>query len=45
LVEHHNGTWEIITWTQETDNVVDDIDSSSPDRPKGHTGANNVGVP
>lgn len=29
LVEHHDGTWQIVTWTQESDNVVDDIDSSS----------------
>jgi UDP-2,3-diacylglucosamine pyrophosphatase LpxH len=29
LVEHHDGRWEIITWTQEKDNVVDDIDSST----------------
>ena len=28
LVEHHDGRWEIISWTQENDNVVDDIDSS-----------------
>jgi UDP-2,3-diacylglucosamine pyrophosphatase LpxH len=33
LVEHHNGTWEIVTWTQETDNVVDDIDSGTHQRP------------
>jgi UDP-2,3-diacylglucosamine pyrophosphatase LpxH len=29
LVEHWNGRWEIITWTKETDDVVDDIDSST----------------
>jgi UDP-2,3-diacylglucosamine pyrophosphatase LpxH len=29
LVEHHDGRWEIITWTQERDNVVDDIDSGT----------------
>jgi UDP-2,3-diacylglucosamine pyrophosphatase LpxH len=29
LVEHHNGTWEIITWTKEKDNVVIDPISSS----------------
>jgi len=22
LVEHHNGRWEIITWTKEKDDVV-----------------------
>ena len=37
LVEHHNGSWEIVTWTQETDNVVDDIDSSSSKQPKRHS--------
>jgi hypothetical protein len=29
LVEHHDGRWEIITWTKESDNVVDDIDSGT----------------
>lgn len=29
LVEHHDGRWEIVTWLQETDNVVDDIDSGT----------------
>ena len=24
LVEHHDGRWEIVTWTQETDDVVAD---------------------
>lgn len=32
LVEHHDGRWEIITWTKETDNVVDDIDSGTRQR-------------
>ena len=45
LVEHHNGSWEIVTWTQETDNVVDDIDSSSPKQPERHSRKNNLGVP
>jgi UDP-2,3-diacylglucosamine pyrophosphatase LpxH len=45
LVEHHNGQWEIVTWTQETDNVVDDIDSGTPKRSKRHTRKNNIGVP
>jgi UDP-2,3-diacylglucosamine pyrophosphatase LpxH len=40
LVEHHNGKWEIITWTQETDNVVDDIDSSSHKKSRRHSGEN-----
>jgi len=38
LVEHHDGRWEIVTWTQESDNVVDDIDSGPRDRLKRHTG-------
>ena len=29
LVEHHDGKWEIVSWTRTTDNVVDDIDSST----------------
>ena len=29
LVEHWDGRWEIITWTKETDDVVDDIDSGT----------------
>jgi len=45
LVEHYNGTWEIITWTQETDNVVDDIDSGAPKRSTRRTRKNNIGVP
>jgi UDP-2,3-diacylglucosamine pyrophosphatase LpxH len=40
LVEHHDGRWEIITWTQESDNVVDDIDSGSLKQSKRHTGKN-----
>jgi hypothetical protein len=41
LVEHHDGTWQIVTWTQETDNVVDDIDSSTPKRSKRYTRKDN----
>ena len=44
LVEHHDGRWEIVTWTQESDNVVDDIDSGTPKRSKGRTRKNNIGV-
>jgi UDP-2,3-diacylglucosamine pyrophosphatase LpxH len=32
LVEHWDGKWEIITWTQEKDNVANDISSSTPQR-------------
>jgi UDP-2,3-diacylglucosamine pyrophosphatase LpxH len=45
LVEHHNGRWEIVTWTQETDNVVDDIDSSKFNGSEGHTSTSNGRVP
>lgn len=37
LVEHTTGRWEIIVWRQESDNVSDDIDSSTPERSKRHT--------
>ena len=40
LVEHHDGRWEIITWTQESDNVVDDIDSGTSEQSKRHTRKN-----
>ena len=29
LVEHHDGDWEIVTWTKENDDVDVDLDSSS----------------
>ena len=32
LVEHHDGRWEIVTWTKENDDVVNDIDSSTRKR-------------
>jgi UDP-2,3-diacylglucosamine pyrophosphatase LpxH len=32
LVEHWNGQWEIITWTQEKDDVVTDPNSSTRER-------------
>jgi hypothetical protein len=37
LVEHHDGRWEIVTWTKEKDSVVDDIDSSTPEQSTGST--------
>jgi predicted phosphodiesterase len=40
LVEHHDGCWEIITWTKERDDVAIDNTSSSRKRPKRHTGEN-----
>ena len=44
LVEHHDGRWEIITWTQENDNVVDDIDSGSHKRSNRSTSKNDTGI-
>ena len=44
LVENHDGTWQIVTWTQETDNVVDDIDSGPRDRSKRYTRKDNTGI-
>ena len=44
LVEHHNGRWEIITWTQEQDDVVDDIDSGTRKRSTGRSSKNDSGV-
>jgi UDP-2,3-diacylglucosamine pyrophosphatase LpxH len=44
LVEHHDGRWEIISWTRENDNVVDDTDSSTPKRSNGHSSTNDDGV-
>jgi UDP-2,3-diacylglucosamine pyrophosphatase LpxH len=44
LVEHHNGQWEIVTWTQEKDHVVDDIDSRPHKRSKRHTSTSDAGI-
>lgn len=44
LIEHHNGQWEIITWTQEKDHVVDDIDSRPHKRSKRHTSTSDAGI-
>lgn len=40
LVEHHDGTWEIVTWTKESDDVDNDSDSSTYEQPKGSTRKN-----
>jgi UDP-2,3-diacylglucosamine pyrophosphatase LpxH len=34
LVEHHDGRWEIVTWTKEHDDVVINTDSSEHKQPK-----------
>jgi len=44
LVEHHDGRWEIISWTRENDNVVDDTDSSTHKRSKRPTSESDTRV-
>jgi UDP-2,3-diacylglucosamine pyrophosphatase LpxH len=44
LVEHHDGRWEIISWTRENDNVVDDTNSSTHKRSERSTSTNDDGV-
>ena len=44
LVEHHDGRWEIVTWTQEKDNVDNDIDSSTHEQPTGSTRKNRTNI-
>ena len=44
LVEHHNGRWEIITWTKEKDNVVVNTDSSSSKQSSGHSGKDRINI-
>jgi UDP-2,3-diacylglucosamine pyrophosphatase LpxH len=44
LVEHWDGSWKIITWTQEHDNVVDDIDSSTRKQSRRHSRKGNTRV-
>ena len=45
LVEHHSGRWEIITWTQERDDDMDDdIDSSTHNRSNGSTRPDRAGI-
>jgi len=44
LVEHHNGKWEIITWTEEKDNVDINTNSSSREQSSGRSGKNRAGI-
>jgi len=44
LVEHHDGTWEIVTWTKESDDVDDDFNSSTHEQSKGSTRKNRTDV-
>ena len=45
LVEHHDGRWEIVTWTKESDNVAIDTDSDTYKRSPGSAGKNRTPVP
>ena len=45
LVEHWDGHWEIVTWTKERDDVVDDIDSGTHKQSSRRTRKNNPTVP
>ena len=45
LVEHHDGKWEIITWTREKDNVVTDTGSDTRERSNRPTGQSRTPVP
>jgi hypothetical protein len=41
LVEHHDGQWEIVTWTKEHDDVDTDNLGSGSKRSKRHSGTGN----
>ena len=45
LVEHHDGSWEIITWIKEKDDVDTDNTSSSYKRLKRRAGTDRTDVP
>jgi UDP-2,3-diacylglucosamine pyrophosphatase LpxH len=44
LVEHHDGRWEIVTWTKENDDVVIDTAGSTRKRSKGQSGQSDTGI-
>jgi UDP-2,3-diacylglucosamine pyrophosphatase LpxH len=44
LVEHHDGRWEIVTWTKESDNVGVDNTGSASKQSKGHTRTSDPGI-
>jgi UDP-2,3-diacylglucosamine pyrophosphatase LpxH len=44
LVEHHNGRWEIVTWTKERDDVVIDTDSGTRKQSKRSTGKSGTDI-
>jgi UDP-2,3-diacylglucosamine pyrophosphatase LpxH len=41
LVEHHDGRWEIVTWTKESDHVDTDNTGSASKQSKRHSGTGN----
>jgi hypothetical protein len=45
LVEHHDGRWEVVTWTKESDNVDNDINSGTHKQSARHTRTNRIDVP
>jgi UDP-2,3-diacylglucosamine pyrophosphatase LpxH len=45
LVEHHDGRWEIVTWTRESDDVGINTDSSTLKQSKRSTRKNRTDVP
>ena len=45
LVEHHDGRWEIVTWTKEKDDVDTDNTSSSLKRLKRRAGTSGADFP
>jgi UDP-2,3-diacylglucosamine pyrophosphatase LpxH len=44
LVEHHDGHWEIVTWTKEKHDVVIDTDSSEREQSPRHSSKDNSSV-
>ena len=44
LVEHHDGRWEIITWTKEKDDVDTNTDSSSREQSSGRSRKNRTSI-
>jgi predicted phosphodiesterase len=44
LVEHHDGRWEIVTWTKESDDVDNDNISSSYKRLKRRAGESGTDI-
>lgn len=44
LVEHLDGTWEIVYWTKEKSNVDNVDNSSSYKQPSGHSRSSDIGI-